>query len=133
MWSYNLFRIGALILTLTGVAHLFGHFASKGQKPVNGTEFQLEELMYGYKTNIMGSMRSQGDFYDGMSLSFSVFMFTLAALGFLLPPSKRAAIVFTVSLAGMLAISLTYWFAVPSACLAAALLCYAGVARIEKK
>lgn len=133
MWSYKLFRIGALVLTLGGVAHLLGHFAGKGQKPVNGTEFQLEELMYGYKTNIMGVMRSQGDIYDGMSLAFSVFLITLAAFGFVLPPSKKPALVFVASLAVMVGISVVYWFAVPTAFLVAALACYAGVAWLEKK
>ena len=133
MWSYKLFRIGALVVTLCVVAHLVGHFASKGQKPVNGTEFQLEELMYGYKMNVMGTMRSQGDFYDGMSLGFTVFMLTLGAFGFLLPVQKKAAIIFAVSLAVMLVISVTYWFILPTAFLGAAMLAYAGSAYLEQK
>lgn len=132
MWSYNLFRIGALVLALHGVSHLFRHFGEKGAKPVNGTQFQLEELLYGFRSNVMGTMRSQGEIYDGLSLAFGVFMLTLAALGFTLPVQKKAAIVIAVSLAVMLGLSLMYWFAMPTSFLAAALLCFAGSAYLEK-
>jgi hypothetical protein len=133
MLTYNLFRIGALILGLCGAMHLFGHYASKGAKPVNGTEFQLEELMYGYKMNIYGSMRTQGDLYDGMSLGFTVFMVTLSALGFVLPVQRKTAIVFAASLAVMAGISVTYWFIIPTAMLAAALLCFGACAYLTKE
>ena len=132
MLSYNFFRIGALIAAINGVMHLFGHFGGKAAKPVNSTEFQLNELMYGFKFNLMGTMRSQGDNYDGLSLGFSVFMLTLAALGFTLPVQKKPAIVIAVSLAVMLGLSLTYWFIIPTSLLAAALLCFAGSAYLEK-
>ncbi|MFN0104536.1 MAG: LIC_13387 family protein [Bryobacteraceae bacterium] len=132
MWSYQLFRIGAFILALNGMFHLFVHFGNKGVKPVNGTEFQLQELMYGYKSPVMGTMRSQGDIYDGHSLGYSVFLFTLAALGFTLPVRRKASIVITASLAVMLGISLTYWFIMPTAFLVAALLCFAGSAYLDK-
>jgi hypothetical protein len=131
MWSYKLFRIGALVLALHGILHLFGHFAGKGAKPVNGTEFQLNELMYGFKTNMMGNMRSHGDIYDGLSIGFTVFMLTLAALGFTLPVQKKTAIVIATSLAVMLGLSLTYWFIVPTSFLAAGLLCFAGSAYVD--
>jgi hypothetical protein len=133
MLTYNLFRIGALLLALCGAMHLFGHFASKGAKPVNGTEFQLEELMYGYKMNIYGSMRTQGDLYDGLSLGFTVFMMTLAALGFVLPVQRKTAIVFALSLAVMTGISATHWFILPTGMLAGALLCYGACAYLQKK
>lgn len=132
MGKYALFRIGALVLALTGLMHLFGYFGSKATKPVNGTEFQLQELLYGHKTNMMGAMRSQGDIFDGLNLTFAVFMFTLAALGFTIPVDRKAALVFGVSLAVMLAISLTYWFTVPTSFLAAGLLCFAGSALLKK-
>ena len=133
MLTYNLFRIGALLLGLCGTMHLVGHYGSKGVKPVNGTEFQLEELMYGYKTNIYGSMRTQGDLYDGLSLGFTLFMVTLAALGFVLPVQRKTAIVFASSLAVMTGISFTYWFIIPTAMLSAALLCYGACAYLVKK
>lgn len=133
MWSYKLFRIGALVLTLHGVANLLQYFGSKGAKPVNGTEFQLNEMMYGMKINMMGTMRTQGDVFDGLSIAFTVFLLTLAALGFTLPVQKKPAIVIAASLAVMLGVSLTYWFIMPTMFLAAGLACFAGSAYIDKK
>lgn len=133
MWSYKLFRIGALVLALAGVAHLFGHFGNRGMKPVNGTEFQLMELVYGFKVNMMGTMRTYGDVYDGMSLGISVFLFTLAALGFTLRVEQKPAIVIAASLAVMVGLSLTYWFIMPTLFLTAALACFAGSAYLQKK
>ena len=132
MWNYALFRIGALILAIEGVLHLFGHFGNKGVKPVNGTEFQLAELMYGYKSNMMGVMRSQGDIYDGLSLGFSVFLFTLSALGFMLPVERKTAVVIGISLAVMTVLSLNFWFVLPTALLGGALICFAGSAYLTK-
>jgi hypothetical protein len=133
MWSYKLFRIGALILTLNGLAHLLEYFGSKGVKPVNGNEFQLNEMLYGYKFNMMGTMRTRGDVFDGLSLAFTVFMLTLAALGFTLPVQKKTAIVIAASLAVMLVISVAYWFVMPTMFLAAGLACFAGSAYLDKK
>jgi hypothetical protein len=133
MWSYKLFRIGALVLAVTGVAHLLGWLGSRGVKPVNSTEFQLNELLYGFKTNMMGTMRTQGDIFDGMSLAFTVFMLTLAALGFTVRVEKKTAIVIAASLAVMLGISVNYWFSMPTTFLAAGLACFAGSAYLEKK
>lgn len=132
MGKYALFRIGAFVLTLAGLTHLIGHLGGKAAKPVNGTEFQLQELLYGHKTNMMGSMRSQGDLYDGYSLAFAVFLLTLAALGFTVPVDRKPAIVIATALAVMLAISLTHWFTVPTVFLAAGLLCFAGSAALKK-
>ena len=133
MWGYKLFRIGALILALNGTAHLLAFLGSKGAKPVNSMEYHLHEVMYGYKFNVMGSMLSQGEVFDGLSICFSVFMLTLAALGFTLPVHRKPAIVIAASLAVTLGLSLTYWFFMPSMFLAAGLACFAGSAYIEKK
>ena len=133
MWSYKLFRIGALVLAVTGVAHLLGWLGSRGVKPVNSTEFQLNELLYGFKTNMMGTMRTQGDIFDGMSLAFTVFMLTLAALGFTVRVERKTGIVIAASLAVMLGISVTYWFIMPTMFLAAALASFAGSAYLDKK
>jgi hypothetical protein len=132
MWSYKLFRIGALILAVHGVMHALGHFGGKGVKPLNSMEYQLNEIMYGYKFNLMGVMRTQGDIYDGLSLGFSVFMLTLAALGFTVPVQRKPAIVIAAGLGVMLALSITYWFIMPTAFLAAGMLCFAGSAYLEK-
>ena len=133
MWGYKLFRIGALVLAVTGVAHLLGWLGSRGVKPVNSTEFQLNELLYGFKTNMMGTMRTQGDVLDGLNLAFTVFMLTLAALGFTVRVERKTGIVIAASLAVMLGISVTYWFTMPTMFLTAALACFAGSAYLDKK
>ncbi len=133
MWGYKLFRIGALILALNGTAHLLAFFGSKGAKPVNSMEFQLHEVMYGYKMDLMGTTRTQGDIFDGLSIAFSIFMLTLAALGFTLPVHRKTAIVIAASLAVTLGLSLTYWFFMPTMFLAIGLACFAGSAYLEKQ
>ncbi|HEU0118946.1 MAG TPA: hypothetical protein VFQ91_00350 [Bryobacteraceae bacterium] len=133
MWSYKLFRIGALISTLTGIAHLLGFLAGKNAEPVNGIEIQLRELLTSYKTNMAGTMRTTGDILDGLHLTYAVFMLTLAALGFVLPVQRKAAIVFAASFAVMVGISLCYWFAIPTVLLSAACACYAGSAYLNVK
>jgi hypothetical protein len=133
MWSYKLFRIGALILALNGIAHYLDRSANIAAKPVNGTEYQLRDLLYGFKFNAMGSMRTHGDIYDGLSLSFTIFMLTLAAIGFLTPVNRKTAYVICGSLVAMIAVSLTYWFIMPTAFMSVALLCYAGCAYLERK
>ena len=133
MWSYKLFRIGALVLALNGIAHLLGFLGSRGVKPVNGAEFQMNELLYGFKINMMGTMRTQGEVFDGLNLAFTVFMLTLAALGFTVRVERKTGIVIAASLAVMLGSSLTYWFIMPTMFLAAGLACFAGSAYIEKK
>ena len=133
MWSYKLFRIGALVLAVNGIAHLLGFLGNRGVKPVNGTEFQMNELLYGFKINMMGTMRTQGDVFDGLNLAFTVFMLTLAALGFTLRVERKTGIVIAASLAVMLGISVTYWYILPTMFLTAALACFAGSAYLEKK
>ncbi|MBI2689612.1 MAG: hypothetical protein HYX27_25160 [Acidobacteria bacterium] len=132
MWSYKLFRIGALVLALLGCAHLLVHFANNAAKPANGTAAQLREVMYGYKENIMGTMRSQGEIFDGLTLGFSVFMLTVAAIGFTAPVQRKTAIVISASLLVMLVISLAYWFILPTVMIAAGLLCFAGSAYLDR-
>jgi len=132
MWSYKLFRIGALFLALNGAAHLLGHLSNKGAVPLNTMESYRNEVMYGYKFNLMGNMRSQGDLFDGLSLAFTVSMLTAAALGFTLRVEKKPAIILAVSATAMLAISVVYWFAIPTVLLAGAAACYVGSAYLEK-
>ncbi len=52
------FRAGAVVLLLFGLAHLMGHLSSQDAPPRNEQERQLKELMYGHKSDLMGTMRS---------------------------------------------------------------------------
>lgn len=133
MWSYKLFRIGALVLTVGAAAQFFDYLGNRGAKPVNGTESHLQQLMYGFQINMMGTMRTRGDIYDGLTLAYVVFLLTLAAIGFTAPVQKKLAIVIAASMLVMLGISVTYWFSVPTTFLAAGLLCFSGSAYLDKK
>jgi len=129
--TYQCFRIGAGVLVAMGLAQLAGHFGSKG-KPVNGMEEQMRMLMDTYRTNMMGSMRSTQDLYDGFSLAFVVYSLGLGALAFVLPPQKKMSIVYAGMLAVMTALSLTYWFAAPTVFLAVAALLFAASALLDR-
>lgn len=129
--SYQCFRIGAGVLAAMGVAHLFGHFSGRG-KPVNGMEDQLRMLMETYRTNMMGSMRSTQELYDGFSLAFAVLSLGLAALAFTVPPQKKVAIVYAAMLALMTGVSFMYWFTAPTAFLAAGTVLFGASALLDR-
>jgi hypothetical protein len=122
MAPYSLFRIGALILVLTGLLHLAGHFTPSD--PTNGSEFTLRDLMYNYRTNLMGVMRSKGELFDGLSLAFSVMNIGFGALGFTIPATRKPAIVFAITLALITVIGAVYWFVLPVTMVGAAMLCF---------
>lgn len=95
----------------------------------NETERQLLGLMSSYKFNLLGSMRSMDDLVRGFSVSFM-----LGALGFALfdlllwgeRPRllKRAALANIIWLAAMTAVSLRYFFVIPTSFLAVTLLIF---------
>lgn len=132
MWSYNLFRIGAGILTTGGILYLFDVLAPRTADGVDSLGFQLEQLLYGHKTNVMGTMRSKGEIYDGLRMAFSVYLLSLGGLGFLSESRWKVAGGIALSLAVMLAISVTHWYALPSAFLGLGLLCFAGSAYLGR-
>ncbi len=129
--SYQCFRIGAGVLVAMGLAHLAGHLGGRG-KALNGMEDQMRMLMETYRTNLMGTMRSTQELYDGFSLAFAVLSIGLGALAFTVPPQKKAAIVIAAMLAVMTGVSLMYWFAVPTAFLAAAAVLFAASALLDR-
>jgi len=127
-WGRRLFKTGAVALVIVGLVHSLSLFQK--QIPANETEKQLLDLMSNYKFNVVGSQRSMADFLRGFSVCFM-----LAALGFgffdlllfreragLL---KRAALANIIWLAAMTAVSLHYFFIVPTSFLVATLLIFA--------
>jgi tryptophan-rich sensory protein len=86
-------------------------------------------LMFSYKFSLMGSMRSMDDLVRGFSVSFM-----LGALGFALFDLllfreragllKRAALANIIWLGAMTAVSLRYFFVIPTSFLAATLLIF---------
>ena len=116
------------MLVLLGLVHSLSLF----EKPVpaNDTERQVMDLMSNYRFNEMGSMRSMDNFLRGFSISFMVGMLGLGALDLLLAREragllKRVALINTIWLATMTAVSLRYFFVFPTSFLATALLIFA--------
>ena len=127
-WGRRLFKTGAVVLVLVGLVHSLSLF----EKPVpaNDTERQLLDLMANYKFNLMGSARSMADLMRGFSVSFMVAALGLGVLDLLLSRErpgllKRVALINAIWLAAMTAVSLHYFFVVPTSFLAAALLIFA--------
>ena len=127
-WGRRLFKAGAVMLVLLGLAHSLSLFGRP--VPANDTEKQLLVLMANYKFNLMGSARSMENLMYGFSVAFM-----LAALGFgvfdLLLSNERAGLlkrvagINTIWLAAMTLVSLRYFFAAPTSFLVAALLIFA--------
>lgn len=116
------------MLILLGLVHSLSLF----QKPAaaNDTEKQLLDLMTNYRFNLMGSMRSMMDLLQGFSTLFTVTALGLGVLDLLLVRErsallKRVAMVNTLWLAVMTAVSLHYFFAAPSSFVVGALLIFA--------
>jgi hypothetical protein len=127
-WGRRLFTTGAVVLVLLGLVHSLSLFAKP--VPANETERQLLDLMSSYRFNLMGSMRSADDLDRGFSISFIVGMLGLGVLDLVLAREraellKRLALINTIWLAAMSAVSLRYFFAAPTSFLVAALLIFA--------
>jgi hypothetical protein len=126
-WGRRLFTWGAIALVVLGLVHSLSLFQKP--VPVNDTERQLAHLMSSYRFNILGSVRTMDNFLRGFSISFMLSAIGLGALGLVLRGErpallKRIALVNTLWLAAMTAISVRYFFAIPTAFLAAALLLF---------
>ena len=127
-WGRRLFKTGAMWLVLLGLVH--GISLLQKPAPVNDTERQLLDLMTGYKFNLLGSLRSMYELMRGFSIVFMLSALLLGVLALLLSGEraallKRVAAVTTVWLVLVTAISLHYFFIVPSSFLAVALLLFA--------
>ncbi|HUC53994.1 MAG TPA: hypothetical protein VMR90_08095 [Candidatus Cybelea sp.] len=126
-WGRRLFKTGAVALLIVGLVHSLSLIRELA--PANDTEKQLLQLMSSYKFDLLGSMRSMGDLLRGFSISFMT-----AALGFGIfdlvltreraSLLRRAALVNIIWLAAMTAVSLYYFFIVPTSFLAVTLLLF---------
>ena len=126
-WGRRLFTIGAVVLLLLALVHSLSLFEKLG--PANDTERQLFDLMSNYKFNVMGSMRSMDNFLRGFSISFMLGALAIGALDLALCRErvgllKRVALINTLWLAAMIAVSLRYFFIFPTSFLATALLIF---------
>jgi hypothetical protein len=125
------FRLGCLVLFLTGAMHLMGHLQMASHIPANDTERALDDLMKTYTRDLAGTPRSTHDLFMGMSLQFSLGLFALAAAGGMLslarhphPPRPAVAGMMAFLVAAMAVNSQLHFFIIPTACLAAAALCF---------
>jgi len=123
----RLFIAGAILLVVMGLVHSLSLI--KARVPSNDTERQLLYLMSNYKFDLLGSMRSMQNLMTGFSISFMFAAIGLGAVDFALRREraqllKRIALLNTLWLTAMTAVSLRYFFALPTSFLAAALLIF---------
>ena len=116
-----------MLLLLLGVVHSVSLFEKL--MPANTTEKQLLDLMVDYKFNLMGTTRSMANLLRGFSVSFMLSVLGFGILDLLLSRErlallKRLALINTIWLAAMTAVSLRYFFAAPTSFLIAALLIF---------
>jgi hypothetical protein len=126
-WGRRLFKSGAVALLVLALVHSLSLF----QKPVpaNETERQLLDLMSNYKFNVAGSLRTMNDFLRGFSVSFMLAAFGFGFFDLMLSRErigllKRAALINIIWLTAMTAVSLRYFFIVPTSFLAVTLLIF---------
>jgi len=121
-----LFTFGCWVALGTAVLHLIAHVAGPAA-PANDTERQLVDLATTYRFAMPGGAeRSLMDFLDGFSLTFSLFLATLGAVGLVVARRGRedpvlfraVARSLTAASAVLVVISLSYFFIIPSMCLA---------------
>lgn len=127
------FRTGAWISIVTAFAHLAGHVAGP-QAPRNETEARLTELMTTYGFSLPGApRRTMMEFFDGFSLTFSLFLALTGILALAIARSRGAvpelwrftAIALAGSYGILLGISLRYFFLAPTVCLGLSFLAFA--------
>ena len=115
------------MLVLLGAAHSLSLFHDL--TPANDTERQLLGLMTSYRFNLAGSMRSMDNLLRGFSICFLVGAIGLGVLDLALSRErgellKRVALINVLWLAVMTAVSLRYFFVIPTSFLVVALLAF---------
>ena len=122
MRQLRFFKFGCWAAAMTAVVHMVG-FVSGGLQPANEIEQALLDTARNYQFPLPGgTRRSLMDSTDGFSLAFSLFMATIAGLGFLIARRGAGDPVLMTSATRTLAafslvlfvISLWYWFLIPT-------------------
>ena len=126
-WGRRIFLAGAVWLLLLGCVHSLSLLVQ--QVPANDTEKQLLDLMTSYKLNLMGTLRSMDELFRGFSIAFMLAAFGFGGLDLAMAGErsallKRVALVNVLWLATMTAVSLRYFFALPTSFLAVALVIF---------
>ena len=124
MATYQLrfFKLGCWGAAIAAAVHLVGYVTAPAQA-TNETEQVLLDMARSYQFPLPGGMRrSLMELFDGFSLSFALFLATIAGLGFLIArrgaddPVLMTAV--TRALAAfslvLMVISIWYWFLIPT-------------------
>ena len=130
----KLFAAGCIVLVLTGLAHLLGHYSMVTATGESDAERQMLELMRIPQEMGAGFVRSTMDIVAGFSLGFSILSIGFGLLGLVFlrrgggtPGLLRAAVTVYAGVFGiMTAVGLRYWFLAPLVMLAAAFACFVG-------
>jgi hypothetical protein len=128
-WGRRLFTAGAVWLLVLGLVHSLSLIGA--QVPKNDTEKQLLDLMFHYRFNVMGSMRSMDNFLRGFSISFMLAALVMGSVDLVLCREralllKRVAVVNVLWLAIQTAVSVRYFFIAPTSFLIVATLTFAA-------
>jgi hypothetical protein len=123
----QLFKSGGVFMVLTGLVHAISLFVK--QVPANETERKLLDLMVNYKFNLLGSVRSMDNLLQGFSAAFMLAALVVGAMALAFSSErsgllKRVALVIALWLASMTAVSLRYFFVVPTSFLSVGLLIF---------
>ena len=126
-WGRRIFKSGGAFLILLGLVHSISLF--KKLVPANDTERLVLNLMAGYKFNLMGSLRSMDNLFQGFSVAFMLAALGMGALALAVSNErtgllKRVALLIVIWLAVMTGVSLHYFFPAPTSFLAVALLLF---------
>ena len=126
-WGRRFFKSGGVFLILLGLVHSISFFEKL--VPANDIERQLLGLMTSYKFNLMGSLRSMDNLFQGFSVAFMLAALGMGALALAVSNErtsllKRVALIIAIWLAAMTGVSLHYFFPVPTSFLAVALLLF---------
>jgi hypothetical protein len=135
--SRKLFTAGCVVLILTGLVHLLGHYKLTTAAGDTEHERQLFAMMRADPQDMgFGMLRTMFDFLTGFSLTFSTLPLGMGLAGFVVrrhaasAPGllRQVAIVYAATWAVMVGIGLRYFFSVPLAFIAAVFLLFAAAA-----
>jgi hypothetical protein len=115
------FKLGCWGAALTAAVHLVGYVTAPPQA-ANETEQVLLDMARSYQFLLpAGTRRSLMELFDGFSLSFALFLATIAGLGFLIARRADDTVLTTAvtrTLAAfslvLMVISIWYWFLIPT-------------------
>ena len=122
------YRIGCIILILTGLLHLTSHFQK--YVPQNDTEKQLVDLMENYVLNVAGAEVTMAKIQEGFGFWFALSLVWLGAMSLFLMKQLGENKAVLRKIAGLNAsalligtgISVLFFFFIPTICLALGLI-----------